>query len=95
MFDIRIQESGEIQMIGRFDAAQTDKAREALDPIDSSCVIDMGDLEYMSSAGLGILLFTAQRINRNGGQVTLKNISQNIRRILALSGMERIFTIEE
>lgn len=95
MLDIIFHESGKIQLVGWFDATQTDKARSAFEPVVDSCVIDMKDLEYMSSAGLGILLVTAQRVDRNGGQVTLRNVNPNIRRILAISGMDRIFKIEE
>ncbi len=95
MLDIIFHESGEIHLNGWFDATQTDKARAAFESVIDSCVIDMKDLEYMSSAGLGILLVTAQRVDRNGGRITLRNVNPNIRRILAISGMDRIFVIEE
>ena len=58
MFDVTRTEAGRIVFQGRLDASQADRARKALDAVVESCIIDFSGLNYISSAGLGILLAT-------------------------------------
>ena len=95
MFEIKIGESGEVRLSGRFDAAQAAAAGRVFDGITGTCAVDMTDLDYISSAGLGILLSTHKRLQDSGHRMTLKNPNQYIRRIFQISGLDRVFYVEE
>jgi anti-sigma B factor antagonist len=95
VLEITIRDGNEIVLSGRLDAAQADKVRQAFDTITDNCVIDMKDLDYISSAGLGVLLATYKRLDQSGNRMILKNMNQYIRRVFQVSGMDRLFTIEE
>ena len=95
MFEIIFRDDCEMALLGRLDAAQADKVRRAFDAVADNCVIDMKDLDYISSAGLGLLLDTYKRLDQSGYRMTLKNMNQYIRRVFQISGMDRLFTIEE
>ncbi len=95
MLEITFRDPGEVALSGRFDAAQADKVREAFDAIADNCTVDMKELDYISSAGLGVLLATYKRLDQIGCRLVLKNMNQYIRRIFQVSGMDRIFQIEE
>ena len=65
MFEIEMDESGTIVLSGRFDASQTEKAREFFQNIYESKIVDFKKLDYISSAGLGVLLGTQKRLNES------------------------------
>ena len=95
MFNI-IQDSEEIiSLSGRFDASQVEKAEKVFNSIEKSCVVDMKNLNYISSAGLGIMLRTYSRLKPNGYDIKLKNLNYHIREVLKYSGLDKIFIIEE
>ena len=94
MFDIALAEDGSVTLAGRFDAAQADKAKGLLETITGPCVIDMQDLDYISSAGLGILLATYKRLDDHGHTVVLRNMNNHIKRIFQISGLDKVFLIE-
>jgi anti-sigma B factor antagonist len=80
---------------GRFDAAQLEKAEDALSEFSGSITVDMKNLEYISSAGLGLLLRTLTRLKSDDHTLTLKNMNKHIREVLKYSGLDKIFKIEE
>lgn len=94
MFDIKDTGGGRIQLSGRFDAAQVDRAREVLNRVDASLVIDFGELDYISSAGLGVLLGTQKRLGESGRRLKLVNMNRHIREIFRIAGFDHIFDIE-
>ena len=94
MFDSRILDSGEIEFIGRLDASQVEKANSILQQITSSKTISFKGLEYISSAGLGILLSNQKRLNTLGYGLKLTNLNKHIRDIFNLTGFDKIFNIE-
>jgi anti-anti-sigma factor len=80
---------------GRLDAAQAPRAQEFLDRVTGRCVLDLGRLEYISSAGLGVLLRTHKRLAVTGHGIKLVNVSPHINDILGYSGFDRLFEIEQ
>jgi anti-sigma B factor antagonist len=83
-----------VVMAGRLDAAQAARAQEFLDAVAGPCVIDMADLDYISSAGLGVLLRTHKRLAAAGTGLKLVNINKHINDIFSYSGFDRLFDIE-
>ena len=55
--------------------------------------LDFAGLEYISSAGLRVLL-SAQKIMNRQGSMKLKNVSEIIMEILEVTGFSEILTIE-
>jgi anti-sigma B factor antagonist len=93
MFDIELANDGIVAVGGRLDAAQAVKAQSFLDKIEEQCVIDMARLEYISSAGLGVLLKTHKRLMSQGGGVKLVNVNNHIHDIFRYSGFDKLFEI--
>ena len=94
MFQIDFGEAGKIVAEGRLDAAQAPRAQEFLDAVTEHCVLDLGKLEYMSSAGLGVLLRTHKRLMGDGGGLKLVNVNSHINDIFMYSGFDKLFEIE-
>ena len=94
MFEIDYGAEGEIVCKGRLDAAQCDKARLFMDEVSEARVLDFSDLEYISSAGLGILLKTQKRLAESGGGLKIINVNNHIHDVFRFSGFHAIFEIE-
>ena len=94
MFEINFGESGEIICRGRLDAAQSEKAESFLGGLDGASVVDFGELEYISSAGLAILLKTQKRLSESGAALKIVNVNKHIHDIFRYSGFTAIFEIE-
>lgn len=94
MFKIELNDSGNVVIEGRLDAAQAPRAQEFLDEIEGGCTVDMSGLEYISSAGLGVLLRTHKRLMAGGQGLRLTKVSNHINDIFTYSGFDRLFEIE-
>jgi len=84
----------ELILEGRFDAAQVDKAREFFDGVSGAQVVDFEKLDYISSAGLGVLLATQKRLMGQGHGLKLVKVQSHIRDVFHFSGFDQIFEIE-
>lgn len=94
MFSIEFGENGEILCSGRLDAAQTAKAEQFLDAVDGAGTLDFAQLEYISSAGLGILLKTQKRLAESGAALKIINVNNHIYDVFHYSGFHAIFDIK-
>ena len=94
MFQIGFDEAGKIVAEGRLDAANAPQAQEFLDLVADECVLDLGKLEYVSSAGLGVLLRTHKRLTGSGAGLKLVNVNNHINDIFMYSGFDKLFEIE-
>lgn len=95
MFDIQVDEDDTIQLSGRFDATQAEKAKRIFNEVVNTRYIDFKNLEYISSAGLGVLLMTQKRLNETGYQLIIKNMNNHIHEIFRYAGFDMIFEIED
>ena len=84
-----------VQLIGRLDAVtalELDKSLK-LDGI-TDLTIDLAELEYISSAGLRMLLKTQKRMDRQGS-MKICNVKENVREVLDMTGFSNFLTIAE
>ncbi len=93
MFEIEFGDEGIVVVDGRLDAAQAVKAQVFLDQVEGQCVLDLTKLEYISSAGLGVLLKTHKRLMGSGSGVKLINVNHHIHDIFRYSGFDKLFEI--
>jgi len=94
MLEIKFGENGHIIVSGRFDASQAEKAETFLSAVKDSRAMDLGNLEYISSLGLGVLLATQKRLMATGHGLKLINVRGHVREVFHFSGFESVFVIE-
>ena len=58
-----------------------------------SLVLDFADLEYLSSAGLRVLL-AAQKVMNKQGKMVIRNVNETISEVFEITGFSDILTIE-
>lgn len=85
-----------LSIIGRLDTTTAPlleaELKDSLEGIET-LVFDFKDLEYISSAGLRVLL-SAQKIMNRQGNMILRNVNETVMEILDLTGFCDFLTIE-
>jgi anti-anti-sigma factor len=93
MLDIRV--SGDtIHLAGRFDSTQVEKAHRVFAELVRSTTVDLSGLEYLSSAGIAVLVRAYKRLHGDGHELRLQNPKEPIRNVLKVSGLDRVFAVE-
>lgn len=91
MLDIRVHEGAGIVLTGRLDAAQAPRLAQLLDTLESSVRLDLTGLEYISSAGIGVLVKTQLRLQEAGSRLQLAHLQPRVRAVLHFAGLEQFF----
>ena len=84
------------KLTGRLDtttAPMLDKECKTLSPLVDTLVIDMQGLEYISSAGLRVILST-EKVMRKQGKMIIRNANESIMQIFEITGFADILNIE-
>ena len=86
-----------ITLKGRMDAVSSPDFDRALDELMSQgqrqFLLDLADLEYISSAGLQSLLAAAKRLEQIEGVITLSNLNGAVLEVFQISGFDTLFPI--
>ena len=86
-----------VQLVGRLDAVtalQLDKNLSASLAGVTDLTVDLAELEYISSAGLRTLLKLQKRMDSQGA-MRIKNIRENVREVLDMTGFAEFLTIAD
>ena len=86
-----------ITLEGILDTPGAPVLMEALDDCFSGLtklVFEFKDLEYLTSAGLRVLLEAQQEMDDNDGEMILRNVSDDIMEVFELTGFDGVLTIE-
>jgi anti-sigma B factor antagonist len=86
-----------VKISGRVDSATAPEVEAALrDLIDADrhqMVLDLQEVEYMSSAGLRVLVTMLKAAKKSGGDLKLAQLAPRVQEVLDLSGLTPIFNI--
>ena len=85
-----------ITLTGRMDTITAPKLEAELKQCISDVeelVLDLAGLEYLSSAGLRVLL-AAQKVMNRQGSMMVKNVNETIMEIFEVTGFVDVLTIE-
>jgi len=93
VFTIESGPDGAVVMAGRLDSVQAAAAQSFLDRLKGTVTLDCARLEYISSAGLGVLLKTQKQLMAGGGKLRLVGVNRHLRDIFRYSGFDQIFEI--
>jgi anti-sigma B factor antagonist len=94
MFEIRRTGDGRVRMVGRLDAAAAERARETFHRLQGTLTVDCSELDYISSAGLGLVIELYQRLHASGHGLTLVGLVPRVRNVFTYAGFDRLLKIE-
>ena len=86
----------ELALVGRLDTTTAPQLetelKRSIDGV-TELALDFAGLEYLSSAGLRVLL-AAQKVMNKQGKMVIKNVNETIMEVFEITGFADILTIE-
>ena len=96
----RLADTLVVSPAGRIDQSNADVFQAALAPILAQCardkdrvVLDFSKLEYISSAGLRVLMLAARQAKAAGGTIVISGLQPLVAEIFQISRFTMVFTI--
>jgi anti-sigma B factor antagonist len=85
-----------VAITGSLDSTTAPEAQKSLDSVLASArkvALDFSSLDYISSAGLRVLLGAAKRLKASGGTLGMFGLNQSVREVFEISGFSSILSI--
>ena len=86
-----------LELLGRLDSNTSPefekKIFEVIDDGTRSVVVDFASLDYISSAGLRVLLKAAKELKRSDGKIVLCSMKDYIKEVFEIAGFVSLFPI--
>ena len=83
--------SGKITLGEGGDAALKDKMRSLVQQGQKKLLLNLGDVSYVDSAGLGEIVQAYATMNKGGGALKLLNITKRIKDLLSITKLLTVF----
>ena len=94
----RSESSVVVEVDGELDLATAPQLRDRLVALaeegQTQVILDLTRLSFIDSTGLSVLVMALNRARADGGSVLIRNPSQSVLRILEITGLVSVFTIE-
>jgi len=87
-----------VKIVGDIDGKTASQVQEQVSPLvqpESKILLDMSQVEYMSSAGLRLLLSTYRQVSSNQASIVLAGVNEEIQDTMSATGFLRFFTIHD
>ena len=88
-----------IDILGEIDLYNSPKIKDALmEKVKDgykNIIINLGDVTYIDSSGIGTLIFCRTFLNQNNGVLRIIKIKDSVKRIFELTKLNSFFTIFE
>ncbi len=65
------------------------------DPSVIHLVLDLENLTFMDSSGIGVLLGRLRAMQARGGSLSVKNMQPSVEKLFRLSGLHRVIGVED
>jgi len=92
--------NGEVKVIalnGNFDTNTSPDAEAHLNALinegTTKIIVDLKDINYISSAGLRVLLVTTKLLKSKGGECRICNLNEMVQEVFDISGFNMIFGV--
>lgn len=85
-----------IAPVGRLDTVTSAELKDKIGSFDytgSDIELDFADVEYISSAGLRLLVSLHKQTKAAGHTMVIKNINAVVREVFRISGFDKAFTV--
>ena len=86
-----------LEVNGRLDAVTSPKLEEEglawIDRGETAMVVDLGGVDYISSAGLRTILILARKLNDLGGKIRFCGLKGMVREVFSISGFNSLFPV--
>jgi anti-anti-sigma factor len=85
-----------VAIAGSLDSTTAPEAQKAVDAavtVAKKVTLDFSGLDYISSAGLRVLLGAAKKLRASGGTLGMFGLNQSVREVFDISGFSAILSV--
>ena len=85
-----------VAISGSLDSTTSPEAQKSLDAVVAGAkkvALDFSQLDYISSAGLRVLLGAAKQLRASGGKLGMFGLNQSVREVFDISGFSSILPV--
>ena len=94
---IEVSKTNMVSIRGEIDIYSIEKFRDTIEEKiktqASEIILDCSELSYMDSTGMGVLIEIRNKTKELGQKIIMMNPRPNIRKLLALTGVDKIIEI--
>ena len=86
-----------VNICGRLDTVTSPELEKIVSPlieVGKTVIFDCEKMEYISSAGLRVVLSTHKQCAASGSRFGLRNLTAEVRAVFDMTGFSRLLTIE-
>jgi anti-sigma B factor antagonist len=94
VLELRVESGGVVRVQGRLDAAESDAALATLEKLPGPMTLDCTQLEYISSAGISVVMQTWKRLNAQGSSLRMTGMTPRVRNVFAYAGLDKVLDIQ-
>jgi anti-sigma B factor antagonist len=98
--EVTVKEVNEVSVLsfeGNLDTNTAPQAQEQIDQLidggSSKILINFNELNYISSAGLRVLLATAKKLKATSGDLKICGLNQTVQEVFDISGFSSILSV--
>ena len=102
MMDIETRDSKDVKVVdivGKLNTGTSPEAeqflKELLDNGANKILLNLEELDYISSTGLRIILATGKKLQGTGGKLLLCNLNPTVKEVFKISGFSSMFGVYE
>jgi anti-anti-sigma factor len=77
-----------VAVAGEIDLATREQLRDSLNRLDGVVIVDLTDVTFLDSSGIGVLASQRARLIKNSGELILRNPHPNVRTPLTTVGLD-------
>lgn len=93
----KLDDHSNVSVAGEIDAYTAPKLREAILPLadeeNPNITINLKDVSYMDSTGLGVFVGLLKSVRKSNGQLNLVELSDRLERLFTITGLSDIIDI--
>lgn len=86
-----------LRIEGRLDASSSPilekKVQQMMDELHNYIILDFSSVDYLSSAGLRVLLSATKKLKSNKGDLILFSVDEDLMEIIRMAGFDKILRI--
>jgi anti-sigma B factor antagonist len=98
--NISVNDQGGVSVVhfeGNLDTNTAPEAQDSLDRLGAEgvkkIIVNFQDLDYISSAGLRVLLATAKKMSASGGNLRICGLNETVNEVFEISGFSMILSV--
>ena len=95
----KLQNVWVLKPVGRIDASCSDQIKDKVLSLiaasQTSLVIDLGEVDFIDSSGLGTLVSCLNSLKKAGGKLKICDIQENPKQVFEMTRLDRVFEVFE